>query len=248
MIGPPRVRRRLVALASAQPNFDPRELSGSGTAEGWRVDDICEVLLAEPPGDPVPGGTWQLAQALMRGYAFADPSIVRGFYDPDAPLQGRNMLLKLQAFGLVHLYVGVRVNEVYDTTRIQDGREARVWGWNYRTLKGHVEAGQMDWEVWKWPDTGAVEFRVHAVSRRVAIANPFVRVGYALSRGHERALFLASTGRRMRAFTDLAAGNDDGPAAVRAAARAMSARRSPEVDVTAEELEHALREVCTLRT
>jgi len=29
----------------------------------------------------------------MRGYEFADPSIVRAFYNPEAPLEGRNMLL-----------------------------------------------------------------------------------------------------------------------------------------------------------
>ena len=34
-----------------------------------------------------------------------------------------------------------------------DGRPVRVWGWPYRTLEGHIEQGEMSWEVWKWLDT-----------------------------------------------------------------------------------------------
>ena len=78
-----------------------------------------------------------------------------------------------------------------------------MFGWNYRTLEGHVERGQMDWEVWKWLDTGEVAFHVHAVSRPASITNPFIRIGFWLLRGHERGVFLDSTDRRMRAFTEL---------------------------------------------
>jgi hypothetical protein len=144
----------------------------------------------------------------MRGYEFADPSIVRAYYDPDVSLERRNMLLKLQALGLAHLYVGVRVGDVCDETRALDGRPVRVWGWNYLTLEGHVEMGQMDWQVWKWLDSGAVEFRVHSVSRMAHIANPIIRLGFLLVRGRERTAFLQSTQRRMRTFTELALGGE----------------------------------------
>ncbi|MBJ7593850.1 MAG: DUF1990 family protein [Candidatus Dormibacteraeota bacterium] len=243
LLGPPRVRRRLAALARAPINFDPGDLQHASAATGWKIDDLCQDLGSEPPGDPVPGGTWELARALLRGYAFADPSIVRAYYDPDVPLMGRTLLLKLRALGLLHVYAGVRVSEVRDATQSHDGRDVRLWGWSYRTLQGHVEEGQMDWEVWKWRDTGVVEFRVHAVWRRAAVPNPVVRVGVAVLRAHERALFLASTARRMRVFTALAARADDSPAVVREAARQLSARGGDDVDITAEELEEALREV-----
>ena len=75
---------------------------------------------------------------------------------------------------------------MYERTRKVGGRDARVWGWNYRTLEGHVEIGQMDWEVWKWLDDGHVEFRVHAVSRPALIPNPIVRLGFHLLRDRER--------------------------------------------------------------
>ena len=100
------------------------------------------------------------------------------------------MLLRLRALGLVSLYVGVRVGDVYERTLEVGGREVHTWGWNYRTLEGHVEMGQMAWEVWKWLATGEVEFRVHAISRDAHIPNLVIRLGYRLVRGHERRLFL----------------------------------------------------------
>ena len=141
---------------------------------------------------------------MLQGYEFADPSLVRAHYDRDAPLRGRNMLLELRALNLVSVHVGVRVVHVYDEVRTRDGRDARVFGWAYRTLKGHVEMGQMDWQVWKWCDTGEVQFRVHAVSRPAPVSNPIIRVGFWLLREHERAVFLSSTETRMRTLTEVA--------------------------------------------
>ncbi len=205
------VQRRLAELSQLALNFDPAQLDGSDAEHGWQTTDLCQALPAEPPGPPIPAGSWQQAQRLMRGYQFADPSIVRAYYDPHAPLQGRNMLLKLQALGVFHLYVGVRVNEVYDRTVERGDRRATVWGWSYRTLEGHVEMGQMDWQVWKWIDTGEVEFRVYARSRTARIGNPVVRLGFRIFRGRERRAFLESTKRRMREFVKLALERDDRP-------------------------------------
>ncbi len=203
LLGPPSVQRRLAELSRAGLNFDPAELQHADPPDGWVVTDLCQPLPDEPPGMPVEGGSWQIARRLMRGYEFADPSTVRAYYDTDLPLQGRTMLLKLQALGVVHLWVGVRVGDVYEQTRDVDGRQARVWGWNYRTLEGHVEMGQMDWEVWKWPETGRVEFRVHSISRTARLANPFVWLGFHLLKSHKRRAFLEGTKRRMLTFVEL---------------------------------------------
>ena len=222
--GPPKVRRKVAELSSKELNFDLAELTEASSATGWTVTDLCQPLPAEAPGMPVDGGSWEIARRLMRGYEFADPSIVRAYYDPGAPLDGRNMLLKLQALGLAHLYVGVRVGEVYERTLRPHGRDVKVWGWNYRTLDRHVEMGQMDWELWKWIDDGRVEFRVHAVSRPARIRNPFVLVGFRALRKRERQAFLESTKRRMRTFTELALAQDDLYRSIRHAATAMTAR------------------------
>ncbi len=191
---------------------------------------------------PVDAGSWQIARRLMSGYEFADPSIVRAYYDPTIPLERRNMLLKLQALGVVHLFVGVRVGEVYERTQEIDHKQARVWGWNYRTLEGHVEIGQMDWEVWKWLDDGRVEFRVHAVSRPARIPNPIVRLGFHLLRAREREAFLNSTKQRMRTFTELAVAAEDSDPTIRDAAAAVTARRTRGAAAANEAMVHRVRE------
>ena len=161
---------------------------------------------------------------------------MRAHYLRDAPLDGREMVLELRALGLVKIYVGVRVVEVYDEVREIDGRRARVFGWAYRTLQGHVEEGQMDWMVWKWQDTGAVEFRVHAVSRIAPIRNPVIKIGFLLLRGHERRTFLDSTDRRMRELTALALKSGASSDAVRDASSELTVRRSERSDPTHDRL------------
>jgi hypothetical protein len=232
----PRVRRKLAELSGKRLNYAPDSLDLADPPSGWHVDDRRQPLPAEPPGDPVPGGSWETAARLIRGYEFADPSMVRAFYDPDKPLAGRDMLLELRALGLLRVYVGVRVGDVYEETRRVEGRDVRVSGWYYRTLEGHVEMGQMDWEVWKWLDSGEIEFHVYSVSRPASISNPVIQLGFWLLRGHERALFLDSTNRRMKAFTELGLDREQRGERIRQASRGLTARRLPEGDPAHAEL------------
>ncbi len=175
----PRARRALAELSGRSLNFDPAELEDARPEDGWRIDDYRQPLPAEPPGPPVNGGSFAAAQRLMTDYAFADPAIVRAVYDPASGLADRNMLLQAR-FGPLRFFFGCRVGTITDETRVADGRELRVWGWSYGTLAGHVERGEMQWAVWKWLDDGAVEFRIHVVSRRASVRNPFVRLGFRL--------------------------------------------------------------------
>ena len=197
-------RSRLAALAHTPLNFDPGQLGGPG----FHPDDYRQSLPPEAPGPPESGGSWETAVRLSEAYAFADPSIVEGHFDPLVPLAERDMLLVLHAAGL-HLYAGVRVHEAGDETRLVDGREARVSFWNYRTLRGHVEAGQRDYEVWKWLDTGEVEFRTHAFSRP-AETNLVVRTGFQLLGRHEQAEFGRRACNRMLLLTTAALRRGDG--------------------------------------
>jgi uncharacterized protein (UPF0548 family) len=173
-------------LPAKELNFDPDRRAEFIPDYGWRFDFYRQPLPGEPPGPPVPDGSWETARLLMRDYEFVEPSIVRAFFRADAPLEGRNMLLEARFLGL-HFYLGVRVVAVIDETREEDGRRARVWGWSYATLEDHLEMGQMDYEVWKWLDAGGVEFRIHAFSRVAHISNPLVRLGFHLfGRGQQK--------------------------------------------------------------
>jgi uncharacterized protein (UPF0548 family) len=115
----------------------------------------------------------------MFDYAFADPAIVRAVFDPASGLANRNMLLQAR-FGPLRFFLGCRVGAIADEARMVDGRPARIWGWSYGTLTGHLERGQMDFAVRKWLDDGTVEFRIHVVSRPAPVGNPLVRLGFRL--------------------------------------------------------------------
>jgi uncharacterized protein (UPF0548 family) len=179
-------------------NYDPA--APHRPEDGWRIDDYCQPLPGEPPGPPVEGGSFATAQRLLRDYQVADPSMVRATYDAAAPLEGRDMLLELR-FAFLRLHVACRVGDVTDEERREDGRPVRVWGWAYQTLEGHIEQGQMNWEVWKWLDTGEVQFRIHSYSRNAGDANPLLNLGFKLIGQRERRRYLRSACRRMAELT-----------------------------------------------
>jgi uncharacterized protein (UPF0548 family) len=80
-------------------------------------------------------------------------------------------------------------------------RPVRRWGWNYRTLQGHLEMGHMDYEVRKLLDSGEVEFRIHAVSRPAHIPNPVIRLGFRLFGRRVQRRFARHACQRMARLT-----------------------------------------------
>ena len=188
-------------LRAREVNFDLSRLEDYTPESGWHWDDVRKALPSEPPGEPVPDGSWETACRIARNYDFAEPSVVEGIFDRVEPLEDRTMLLVLHFHGL-RIPVGVRVGEVYDEQRELDGRPGRVFGWNYRTLEGHVESGQMDWQVWKFPDSGEVLFRIHSFSRRARGGNPLLRIGFRLVGRREQVRFLKLTSERMARLTE----------------------------------------------
>ena len=195
-----RLARRALAGLEQQPlNYDP---DIEHTPEnGWHVDQLTEPLPHEPSGPPVDDGSWQVARELMLNYQVADPAVVRATYHHDAELPGRDMLLTVRYMGF-RFRVGVRVGSVYDEEREVDGRPARVFGWDYSTLQGHFEQGCLHYEVWKWLDTGDVEFRLDAFSKVADTGSPILRLGYLLvGRGHQLAFYRQAC-KRMKRLTE----------------------------------------------
>jgi uncharacterized protein (UPF0548 family) len=193
----PRAAQAALARLRDEPlNFDLERRSEFTAAAGWELDHYRQALPPEPPGPPVGRGSWATCRRLMVSYAFADPSIVRAMYDADQPLERRDLLLEGRFYGLRFL-LGLRVGGVEDDTIVVDGRPVRRWSWNYRTLRGHLEMGQMDYTVAKWTDTGEVEFRIDAFSKVAHIPNPVVRLGFALFGRHVQRRFARTALRRM---------------------------------------------------
>ena len=203
--GTARDKRELLALRDRSINFDPGAVDGPD----WQFDEYRQPLPPEAPGEPVEGGSWRTAQRLLREYEFADPSRVRAVFDPDAPLEGRDMLLEIRFLGL-RFDVGVRVGDVRDALRDVGGRRVRVWGWAYWTLEGHLEKGRMDYELWKWLDDGSVDFRIHRYSQPAPISNPLVALGFRLFGRREQVRFARRACERILQLTREEIGSGEG--------------------------------------
>lgn len=192
---------RLRGLADRRPNFDPAQLADHPDERGWHHDDLVEPLPSEPSGPPVDGGSWQVARTLMDAYQLADPRVVTATFKPGAPLAHRDMLLRISFKGLP-LWVGVRLGQDREETREVEGRAVRVFGWSYDTLEGHFEEGRMYYELWKWLDTGEVEFHLRAVSRPARTGSPLIRLGFRLFGRTQQLRFYRQVCRRVRRLTE----------------------------------------------
>ncbi len=204
-LGPPwltrgEVRAQLERIHDLDLNFDPAGLS-SIEREAWHVDDYRRTLRPEPPGEPIPAGSFETAKRLLREYEFADPKRIRAYYWSDAPIEGRDMLLEIRYLAL-RVRVGVRIGAIFDEIREVAARRVRVWGWAYRTLQGHLERGQMDYQVWKWLDTGEVEYRIHAVAQAAETRSPILDLGFRLVGRHQQVLFARRCAERMEQLVE----------------------------------------------
>jgi uncharacterized protein (UPF0548 family) len=195
------VPAELAALAGRKVNFDPGRMSEYVRDQAWRVDDMVERLPHEGSGPPEPGGSWEVGREIMDSYQLADPRIVTAVYDPNVPLAGRDMLLRIHFLG-VGFRVAVRVGDVYEGEVEIDGRAAQIFGWDYRTLEGHFEQGQMHYEVWKWLDTGDVEFHLRAVSQAARTGPLLLRTGFRWVGRPNQLHFYRQVCRRMRRLTE----------------------------------------------
>jgi Domain of unknown function (DUF1990) len=197
--------RALREIAGYGLNYDPSETEG----RGWHHDRVRHLLGDEEPGEPVPGGPFEIACALVHDYEFAEPTILRGFFHRDAPLVGRDMLLEGR-FMILRFSMGVRVDAEVDEVRDRaDGTSERSWGWSYHTLEHHLERGRLVYEVVKNLGTGRVEFVMTGVSSRAKITNPVIALGFGMFGRWTQKRFYRAAGRRLaRLVAEVYAGAD----------------------------------------
>lgn len=177
-----RYRAQLAAYAHTPVNYDYAHQAEFTAATGWRRDHYATALPAEAPGPPAPAGSFAAAQRVLWHYTFPPPSLLVGYFDPAQPLAERVMMLRARFLGFTFRF-GVRIVDVVDAAQPAAGSlgaAERVWGYGYRTLEGHFERGQINFAVHKNLATGAVEFRIDAVSQTGRIRNPFYWLGFRL--------------------------------------------------------------------
>lgn len=175
-----RYRAQLAAYAHSRVNYDYQNVREYTAATGWRLDQYATDLPAEAPGPPAAHGSFAAAQDVLRRYAFPPPDLITGYFDPSQPLDKRIMVLRAH-FLVFNFYFGVQVVDVIDEAAHAgaNGPE-RVWGYGYRTLEGHFEKGQINFSIHKNLATGAVQFRIKAMSQPGHIRNPFYWLGFKL--------------------------------------------------------------------
>jgi uncharacterized protein (UPF0548 family) len=172
-----RVLARLTAIAAMEPTIDLTKRDAFVAAAGWHVDARERQLAPEPPGPPIAAGSFAAARDILERYAFPPPRLIRGTFDPAAPLEGRAMLLTATYLWMT-FELPVRVSRVIDATRTDGTGSQQVWGYSYQTLVGHIERGEITFEIIKQIETGAVAFRISSFSQTGHIANLMHRIGF----------------------------------------------------------------------
>lgn len=173
------VARSYRKLHTRAINYEPITWTEASVDPQWHVDHQSVLLATEKPGPPQPQGPYAIARQMLQNYEVADPLMVRAMYDASAPLEGRDMLLVGRLCGM-RFPMGVRVGDVFDGPDELDGEPVQRFSWHYRTLEGHLERGQMNYEVVKYLNDGRVEFRMAAYSQRGPITNPVTFLGFML--------------------------------------------------------------------
>lgn len=164
---------RLADLARRELNFsDPIEQMTP--ARGWNHYFSEAVVAFEPPGPPQEGGAFERGRIAVADYAFSDPRVVIGHFDPRVPLLGRRMLLEMRAFRILHYLAGV----VVGATRSESEGGRSVFGFRYDTLEGHIEAGVEWFLLTKEHATGAIRFRIEAAWKPGQFPNWWSRLGF----------------------------------------------------------------------
>ncbi len=196
----PGASRTFAELEALTVNFDPIGFDAAARDPAWRTDQRRTDLTPEPPGPPIPGGSFEVASELLRTYEVADPRLVRAVYDAASPFDGRDMLL-IGRFAGLRFPMGVRIGGVLDGREESSSGAVHRFAWHYRTLEGHLERGQMDYEVVKDPETGRVEFGITAYSQRGDIDSWIVRTGFGIFGRPTQLRFYARALRRMQERT-----------------------------------------------
>jgi uncharacterized protein (UPF0548 family) len=198
---------RLSALADAKLNFDLERRAEYTEINGWNLDNYRIELPSEAIGAPVKDGSFEQAKRVLLNYEFPDPTLVQGIFFPDGPLDKRVMIIEARWLIFTFMF-GVRIGQVIDEERTDDELGvAQVWGYSYRTLEGHFETGEITFEIWKFLDSGKVEFRMHAYSKTGLIRNPFYRLGFAIfGRGLQRRFGYTALDRMQKIVIERLAG------------------------------------------
>lgn len=168
------LRERLERMASARRNF-PEHPDSLRADDVWRYYRSHAQVGIEESGPPESDGAFRRMASAIAAYRFSDPEIVKGHFDPNAPLLGRRMLLELKPLFLRYL-CGAVVGAIRDDADDQH----TIWGFRYETLEGHVEIGAEWFLLEKSHRTGVITFAIEAHWKPGQFPNWWSYLGFKL--------------------------------------------------------------------
>lgn len=172
--------KQIQGLSALDFNYDDKIYHAEKDKRGWHIDRYHTTLAIERIGPVVSGGAYESCKQVIELYQFADPKLIKAYFDFERPLPGRNMLMLATFAGFTFTF-GVRVTTVIDEVRKNaQGQSVQVWGYSYRTLQGHFEVGEIRFEIGKNFETGEITFDIDAYSKPDRIPNFFYRIGFKL--------------------------------------------------------------------
>ena len=192
------LRARLKEIDALEATIDLSKRDEYLAGDGWNVDAREIALPMESSGPPEPDGAFSAAVEILQDYSFTPQKLITGQFDPSAPLDQRPMLLSAR-FLWIRLEFGVRINRVVDEIRDSDDGPEQVWGYSYHTLAGHLERGEITFEVVKVLGTGAIFFRIHSFSQTGHISNWLYRIGFRIVGRRLQKRFAEQSLQNMRA-------------------------------------------------
>ena len=174
-----KLAKRLAEIGLMEPTIDLTKRESYVAAAGWHLDAREAALPSEKPGPPQADGPFAMACEIVQAYTFPPSNLIRGRFDPAAPLENRAMLLTARYLWMT-FELPVRVSRVIDVTRESPEGSECAWGYSYQTLAGHIERGEITFEIVKRLETGEVVFRIHSFSQTGHIASIVHRIGFQL--------------------------------------------------------------------
>lgn len=192
-----RLLARLAEISALEPTIDVAKRDSYTVTNGWHVDAREIALPAETVGPVAPDGSFAAASRILLEYAFPPARLIRGRFNPQVPLAERTMLLTAK-FLWMTFELPVRVTRVLDDVRATDRGPEQRWGYSYQTLAGHLERGEITFEVAKLLDSGAVHFRINSFSQTGHIANVIHRIGFRMVGRRLQRRFAEESLRNMR--------------------------------------------------
>jgi uncharacterized protein (UPF0548 family) len=165
---------RLRQARSLSRNFDDNE-GGMTHERGWSRHHSTALIARETQGPPLPNGAFERSWEHVSRYAFSDPRIVKGHFDPSTPLLHRVMLIEVMIFGL-HYLNPVLISAV----RQHSDQDHTEHGFRYETLQGHFETGLEWFLLAKDHASGDVTFTIHAGWRGGQLPNWWSKIGFTL--------------------------------------------------------------------